>query len=210
MDERKRHAGNLNLLGGKLCLDFVNTVDWRGSEQPQEFLKTFQDLLIWSQHVGILTSHDVQKLSRKAVKHPLDAERVLNRAIELRETLYYMFSLIIQGMVPKEKELTKFNEDLSKAMVHSRIVKTNTGFSWDSSGDKEALDWMLNPIIQSAADLLVSDELKKLKKCADPACGWLFLDNSRNQSKRWCDMKDCGNRAKARRFYKRKQKARSS
>jgi predicted RNA-binding Zn ribbon-like protein len=66
------------------------------------------------------------------------------------------------------------------------------------------LDWILNPLIRSAADLLVSDELKRVKRCGDPACGWLFLDTSRNKSRRWCDMSDCGNRAKASRFYKKK------
>ena len=210
MDDNKRHSGNLDLAGGRLCLDFVNTLDWRGREQPQESLNTFQDLISWSQHVGILTDHDAQHLIRKAVKHPVEAERVLNRAIELRETLYRIFSSIIQGKDPTEKDIATFNENLSKTMGHSRIVRTETGFSLDSGGDKESLDWMLNPIIRSAADVLVSEELKRLKACADSACGWLFWDKSRNQSKRWCAMKDCGNRAKARRFYKRKKRAISS
>lgn len=210
MDDNKKHSGNLDLQGGRLCLDFVNTVDWRGRAQPQEFLNTFQDLISWSQHVGILTEHDGQKLLYKAATSPSEAESVLNRAVTLRETLYRIFSSIIQDNDPAKKDLAIFNENLSKTMGHSRIVKADTGFSWDSSGDKETLDWMLNPIIRSAADVLVSDELKRLKKCADPACGWLFWDNSRNQSKRWCAMKDCGNRAKARRFYKRKKRAVSS
>jgi predicted RNA-binding Zn ribbon-like protein len=68
------------------------------------------------------------------------------------------------------------------------------------------MDWVLNPVIRSAADLLVSVDLKKLKFCSDPMCRWLFLDISRNQSRRWCDMKDCGNRAKAKRFYQKKQR----
>jgi predicted RNA-binding Zn ribbon-like protein len=67
------------------------------------------------------------------------------------------------------------------------------------------LEWILNPIIHSAADLMISQELRKVKKCSDPVCGWLFLDISRNQSRRWCDMQDCGNRAKASRFYQKKQ-----
>jgi predicted RNA-binding Zn ribbon-like protein len=67
------------------------------------------------------------------------------------------------------------------------------------------LEWILNPIIHSAADLMISQELRKVKKCGDPVCGWLFLDISRNQSRRWCDMQDCGNRAKASRFYQKKQ-----
>ena len=66
------------------------------------------------------------------------------------------------------------------------------------------MDLFLDPIIKSAADLLVSPELKRVKQCADDACGWLFMDKSRNNSRRWCSMKDCGNRAKAHRHYLRK------
>jgi predicted RNA-binding Zn ribbon-like protein len=90
-------------------------------------------------------------------------------------------------------------------MQDSRIVRAKEGFSWNTTGNKARLDWILNPIIRSAAEVLVSDEMKHIKSCADPACGWLFLDISRNKRRRWCDMQDCGNRAKASRFYKNKQ-----
>jgi predicted RNA-binding Zn ribbon-like protein len=89
-------------------------------------------------------------------------------------------------------------------MMQSQIVKTEDGFQWDLAGNKAKLDWILNPVIRSAADLLISEEFKRIKKCADPICGWLFLDISRNRSRRWCDMSACGNRAKASRFYKKK------
>jgi predicted RNA-binding Zn ribbon-like protein len=89
-------------------------------------------------------------------------------------------------------------------MKDSKIIKSKDGFAWNPTGNKTKLDWVLNPIIRSAADLLVSDELKKVKVCSDRACGWLFLDVSRNQSRPWCDMQDCGNRAKAGRFYQKK------
>ena len=90
-------------------------------------------------------------------------------------------------------------------MQESQITKIRDGYAWDTTGNKTKLDWILNPIIRSAAEILVSNERKKVKACADSACGWLFIDVSRNQSRRWCDMQDCGNRAKATRFYKKKQ-----
>ncbi len=86
-------------------------------------------------------------------------------------------------------------------MKESQITRTKNGFTWDIAGDQMRRDWILNPIIHSAAEILVSDELKKVKTCADSACSWLFIDVSRNRSRRWFDMKDCGNRAKATRFY---------
>jgi predicted RNA-binding Zn ribbon-like protein len=64
---------------------------------------------------------------------------------------------------------------------------------------------MLWPIVDAAADLLVRGEPERIKTCGSATCGWLFLDLSRNRSRRWCDMKDCGNRAKARRHYARRK-----
>jgi predicted RNA-binding Zn ribbon-like protein len=92
-------------------------------------------------------------------------------------------------------------------MMRSQIVKAENGFYWHMTGNKAKLDWILNPVIRSAADLLISEEFSRIKKCADPTCGWLFLDISRNRSRRWCDMRDCGNRAKASRFYKKSKKS---
>ena len=205
MSDKIRHAGNLKLLGGRVCLDFVNTADWRGSDDPQEFLNTFQDLVVWSRHVDIITNGEAKRLSRQGANDPPKAEMVLNRAIEFREVIYRIFSSVAEGKAPDKEDLTILNDNLSKTMMLSQIIETTNGFFWDANGDKKNLDWILNPIIRSTADLLISDELNKVKKCADAACGWLFLDISRNRSRRWCDMKDCGNRAKATRFYKRKQ-----
>jgi len=126
--------------------------------------------------------------------------------VQLLTTIYRLFSAAIAGHDPEREDLNFFNKNLSLSMKDSKIARADDGYSWDNSGNKTQLEWILNPIIRSAVDILVSDELKKIKMCADPACGWLFIDISRNQSRRWCDMKDCGNRAKAGRFYKRKQR----
>ena len=210
MSDKESHIGSLDLPVGRLCLDFVNTAEWHSSENPIENLNHFDDLVIWGEHIGILMKSEVQRLRQMATKFPTKAEAVLKNSIELREVIYRIFSSVTAGNNPENEDLLKFNENLSKTMAQSQIVKTQVGFSWKSFGDKNSLDWMINPIIRSAADLLVSDELKRVKKCADPRCGWLFLDVSRNKSRRWCNMKDCGNRAKARRFYKRKKRRESS
>ena len=206
MTDIKRTAANLKLLGGRLCLDFVNTLDWRGTDTPQEFLNTFHDLVIWSRHVGITSKEETKQLELFADRSDSNANKVLNRAIRLRETIYRLLSASITGQEPDKDDLNFFNENLSLSMQDLKITRTGEGYSWDNIGNKKKLDWILNPIIRSAVDILVApDELKKVKACADPACGWLFYDISRNQSRRWCDMQDCGNRAKATRFYKKKQ-----
>lgn len=209
MKEKDRNAGNLDLLGGRLCLDFVNTVDWRGRAEPQEFLNSYQDLLLWAIHAGILTRGESKILTKQSEKKPSEARAVVEKARILRESLYRIFNSRAEGIAASEEDLSIFNIALSQTMAKSRIVESEDGYRWDTAGRIEDLDWILNPVVRSAADLLVASEIKRVKSCADTECGWLFLDVSRNRSRRWCDMSDCGNRAKASRFYKRKRSGRS-
>jgi predicted RNA-binding Zn ribbon-like protein len=205
MDEAGTNASTFKLLGGRLSLDFANTADWHASDQPVEFLTSYSDLVAWSQHVGILTDHQVQHLLKEAARRPVDATAVFERAIALREAIYQIFSAISHGRPPQADDLATFNAELSRALAQSRIVSTAEGFVWDWAGAEDALDWMLWPVVHGAAGLLTSEELDRVGQCADDRCGWLFLDTSRNRSRRWCSMEDCGNRAKARRHYERKR-----
>jgi predicted RNA-binding Zn ribbon-like protein len=202
---QQRGPGSVKSDKYRLCIDFVNTLSWRGREVPEEELHHYSDLIKWSRQVGIITAQNAKKLLKKADRNPAAGKKVLSGAVGLRETIYRIFTAIIENQNPAKEDLAAFNSHLANTMVFSQIINTKNGFEWDSSGDKSEMDWVLNPVIRSAADLLVSQELKKLKFCSDPMCRWLFLDISRNQSRRWCDMKDCGNRAKARRFYQKKQ-----
>jgi predicted RNA-binding Zn ribbon-like protein len=205
MSEANRNAGSLDLLGGRLCLDFVNTVDWRGRAKPREFLESYPDLLSWAQHVGILSRSEAKVLLRKAAKRPKETRTVVEKAWNLREVLYRIFLACTEGAAASINDLSIFNEVLSQTMAQSRIVESEDGFLWDTDGRHDELDWFLSPIVRSAADLLVSAEIRRVKSCADMECGWLFLDVSRNRSRKWCDMSDCGNRAKASRFYKKRR-----
>ena len=205
---KSKHAGNLTLLGGRLCLDFVNTIEWWGKTGSVDYLKTYHDLIMWGRHADVLSYQEAKLLSQRSYERQSEADSVLKRGIKLRENIYQLFSAIIAGNRAATEALRLFNKYLAKTMQSVRILETRGGYHWSASGDKSRLDWLLNPIIYSAADLLVSDELKRVKSCCNPFCGWLFLDNSRNQSRRWCDMKDCGNRAKALRYYNKKQKSR--
>ncbi len=201
---KKRDAGSIKLLGGNLCLNFVNTVHCYGCADIGEYLNTYQDLVSWSRHVGTISADEATAISHRAARRPAEAKSAHGRAIELREIIYRIFTITLEGRSQAQEDLAVFNGYLTGTLMQSRIVKTADGFYWDMAGDRAKLDWILNPIIRSAADLLVSEEFRRVKKCADPTCGWLFLDISRNRSRRWCDMSDCGNRAKASRFYKKK------
>jgi predicted RNA-binding Zn ribbon-like protein len=208
MDETGTRAASLKLLGGRLSLDFANTVDWRASDHPQECLTTYSDLVAWSRHAGVLTDQQAQLLVRKAARRPGDAKAVLDKAIGLREAIYRMFSAISHGRPLEAADLAAFNAVLSDLLASARIAQTGEGFAWDWADAGDALDRMLWPVVHDAADLLTSEQLDRIGECAGDGCGWLFLDVSRNRSRRWCAMRDCGNRAKTRRHYERRRASR--
>ena len=200
-----------NHVDRELCLSFTNTAEWHASEHPQEKLKTYQDLVKWALVSEILSKKEAQELIRSAEKASSQAKVVLKRAIELRESLYRVFSEWAKGNLPAEKDMAVINRHLSRTMARSKIIHNKDGFAWSTGGREREMDRILDPIVRSAADLLTSDSLKRVKECADDrGCGYLFMDKSRNRSRRWCDMADCGNRAKARRFYRKRQKVQTT
>jgi predicted RNA-binding Zn ribbon-like protein len=207
MAEAARSAANVSLLGGSLCLDFANTADYHASDHPQELLTRYADLVEWSQHVGLLAPPTAAHLLREASRRPADAALVLEQAIALRETIYRIFAAIAHGNRPRPDDLGRLSAQAGHAFTRSQIVESGEGFRWEPLGEIDALDQMLYPIARSAAELLTSRELGRVRQCADAVdgCGWLFIDTTRNRSRRWCDMRDCGNRAKARRFLERQR-----
>ncbi len=189
------------LSGGRLCLDFANTVSWRLSHHIER-LKTYQDLVVWSHQARVLTDREARDLTRKANRRPRGSARVLKEAIALREAIYRIFSMIADGHSPHFTDLAVLNNALAKALAHRRVVPVTNGFAW-TWVRVGALDRVLSPVAQSAADLLTSEELRDVHICAADDCGWIFVDTTRNHSRRWCTMEVCGNRAKLRRYYRR-------
>lgn len=203
----EEHAPTLNLESGRLCLDFANTADWHASAQPEETLNSYNDLVAWAEGVGIFPENEAQQRLREASRRSEDAATVLKQAIAFREALYRIFSAVSIGDSPDVVDLAILNELLSAALGRLYLVSTPDGFRWEWTEGGDVLEQVLWPVAQSAADLLTSAEITKVGRCADDRCGWLFMDMSRNRSRRWCDMKDCGNRAKARRHYARRRSA---
>ena len=139
------------------------------------------------------------------------AASVLARAIRLREALYRMFSALARDAQVAPDDLSILNGALAEAHNRLRLgaAPAFDRFGWVWSGADDALDRMLWPIARSAAELLTAPELARVRECAGQPCGWLFLDASRNHSRRWCSMAGCGNRAKAKRHYERAKAARA-
>jgi predicted RNA-binding Zn ribbon-like protein len=195
-----------NLIGGALCLDFVNTVDPRHTPGRREYLDDYASLVAWGGHAGAIDAGQSERLREAAASDPAEAERVLARTIRLREALYPLFSRAARGQPPEPGDLGVLQAELTRALPHLRVAWSPSGFAREWKQDSSALDQVLWPVAWSAAELLVHGPLDRMRECPGQGnCGWLFLDLSKNASRRWCDMRVCGNRAKARRHYARAQ-----
>ena len=195
-------AAEMKLVGGRLCLDFVNTVDGRRNDSSLlgDKLKDYSDLVAWSQHSGIITAAESERLIKESKQKPAAANTVLHRAIALREALQHIFKATVLKRGPLSIDLETVNDELLKARKNERLASTENGFQWKWTDSETALDRMLWSIAQSAAEFLMKGDLSRLRECGGEACGWLFEDTSRNRSRQWCTMEDCGNVAKVRRF----------
>lgn len=173
-----------------LCLRFTNTVGWRRSQtRTDDYWKSPDKLKQWlakRQLIGEGAEID---------------ERYLERAIALRDSIYRIFSRVAEGSAAHEEDLDALNGELCEALGR---VELNSSFQWELSHPDER-ERALMLVALSASELLTSPLRTRVRECADQECGWLFLDHSKNRSRRWCSMSDCGNLAKARRFQERKR-----
>jgi predicted RNA-binding Zn ribbon-like protein len=199
MNESTRTLETLELVGGALCLDFANTVNSR-LRTEHDYLLQYSDLVEWAARLDIIPAPQSTQLQKRARQNLHEAENALLAARTLRELLYRLFSNAANGSAPEKKDLEVFSVFYGESIARGRFVKRETHYATTWNFD-EALESVLWPIIHSAGELLLSDELGHVKEC--PGCGWLFLDTSKNQSRRWCSMNTCGARDKMRRYHKR-------
>jgi predicted RNA-binding Zn ribbon-like protein len=188
-----------HLGAGALCLDFANTVSWRRSSTPIERLQTYADLAAWAGQLELVSRGDQRRLRRMMAIHPRDAERTLAQARALRETIFAIFAAISEDRSPDAGDLRALEGWLKRAMAHSRLAAAHGRYQWVPATDA-GLAQVLYRVALSAAALLGSDQTARIGQCAGRQCRWLWLDRTRNRSRRWCDMAVCGNRAKARRY----------
>ncbi len=202
MSDESNPLDELTLVGGRLCLDFTNTVGSRGVVNERDRLKGYPELLWWGVRAEVLTEDARRALMDRAAERPAEAEAVFRRAVGFREAAWRLFRALEEGEDPAAADLATVNGEVARAMGHARLERTAEGFAWGWDDAPEA-DRVLWPVARSTAELLASPELGRVGRCAAESCGWLYLDTSKNRSRRWCDMRDCGNRAKVRRHYRR-------
>lgn len=185
-----------------LCLDFANTRYWRGSETPTETLGEPDDLLRWCEQV-----HLVGKAGASAVRdwwrqRPLAAESAWREALALRETIYRLLFNCAEHRRPAAGDLAQLNLSLRHSPPRAALDANETGFGWTiARAFPPRVSDLLAPVLWSVGDLLVGRRTERLRHCANERCLWLFVDESKAGSRRWCSMSACGNRAKARRHY---------
>jgi predicted RNA-binding Zn ribbon-like protein len=202
-------AWTFHLGYGALCLDFANTVSWRGSGAPIDHLPTYWELVRFAEQSKLLSKDDGLRLRREAARRPEAATRALRKAVELREALYRTFARLTGGRSSSAADLETLNASLPSALARLRVATGNEGFAWEWEGDPRALDRLIWPVARDAAVFLTSADLSRLRTCENPRCRWVFYDGTRNGSRRWCSMAVCGNRAKVRRYYARHRARRS-
>jgi predicted RNA-binding Zn ribbon-like protein len=196
----------LQFVGGALCLDFCNSVGGKRGVRTREYLNSYLDFLSWCDQAGLIENSPSKALLRKAARQPAEAAVALSRAITLREAIYRIFLAVAEQEQPAGRDLALLNAELGRSLNRLRVMPVKNGFGWEWGAERGALDHALGPIARSAADLLTSgDSRAHVRQCQGDNCGWLFIDSSKNHSRCWCDMRDCGNRAKVRRHRLRKR-----
>jgi predicted RNA-binding Zn ribbon-like protein len=179
-----RDWSNDDFVGGCLSLDFANTVHDRvDTSKDQDLLGTYADLVSWARAAGTINSSLATRLTRLMNKDPKQTAAAFRRAIRLREAIYRTFAAIADAQPPNDKDIESICSAFADAGRRLSVVPGGDGIAF------------------SASELLLCDDLKRLKQCR--SCGWLFLDKSKGGRRRWCDMKTCGNRAKVTRFRQR-------
>ena len=215
MNFENRSVSAIKLIGGRLCLDFVNTIGGRrpGLSEKGKAVSTYiirddkindyLDLVAWARRVELLSEPEAKLLAGQARRNEREASTVWQRAIQLRESIYRISIAIVSCGIPQEADLEVLNRELQAAFDRTKLSIGKETFLWEWTNVKGSLERILWPIADSAAEMLTTGDLTRLGQCHGDDCGWLFEDKTRNHSRHWCDMKDCGNAAKVRNFRSR-------
>jgi len=192
-------AGAFEWRGGHPTLDFTNTLSWGAGKPSEERLASYDALVDW---VGLARLPLVPaELRRIARRRPAEAARALVRTREMRSLFHRILQAIAWGHRPPRADLASFNRALRRAVLSLEVQPREFGVGCEFRWEGQELERPISILTWLTAELMRSDELRRLRACGNPLCGWLFLDRSRRGNRRWCDMQVCGSRDKARRYY---------
>ena len=209
LNTRPDGIDNLALVGGALCLDFVNTQhNVERPDAPDELL-SFDHWIVWAERSGAISSGLAARLAARAADEPRRAQGALDEVKRIRELVNRAFSAVAEGREPAGEYLEGLREAWTASVQAGYLSREGDHFTWAWDETTDDLSQPLWPVVGSAISLLQSPELSRVRLCGGHDCSWLFLDRSKNGRRRWCQMDVCGNRAKARRHYHRKQRTKN-
>jgi predicted RNA-binding Zn ribbon-like protein len=191
-------AGSLDLVGGELAWDFTNTTSARGSPARQEHLRGFDTLMQWVEHARVMPPADCAYAHAALAGHPRRAQRIFERAIEMRELIWTIGTALAEQRPVAGKLLASLSAAHAANLGHAEIKMRFGSYIWVWDPRRDIAAAILGPITLSALTLLMEKDLLRTKRCAGQECGWLFFDTTKNNRRRWCEMRVCGNRAKVR------------
>jgi predicted RNA-binding Zn ribbon-like protein len=207
MRDIPRADHDFEFVGGSVALDFANTLGGMHTAPTHEHLIEYRDLVEFGRSAGTLSPSQARRLAEEAGRQPVRAASALRRAIALREAIWRVFDAFAKRARAQPEDLALIHEEEVAALRHSRYEQSGSAVSYEWS-DELLLERPLWDIARSAGELLRSnDELALVRECGSASCEWLFIDKSRNHSRRWCDMNDCGNAEKVRRYRQRQRRA---
>lgn len=193
----ERRPGTLSLVAGKLALDFTNTESGRGGGEHLDHLQEAADLVAWAEHAKIFGERDAAQVRCSIKDQTKLACHLIARGRLLRETIYQINSNIVAGKPPDEKLLHSLTATHAEMLATATLTPHGDHYEWAWHPRVELTAAILGPITLSALDLLLDADFSRIKQCRGNHCGWLFYDSTKNNSRQWCDMGVCGNRAKA-------------
>lgn len=199
-------VAGLRLIGGHAALDLVNTVGARRGRIGGDYLATYDDLLLWASRQGLLAEADASALRAMAQANPAGSGAALERLKRLREGLWRIWASMSDGGAADLADLGLLTGEVAAAQPARSLAWTGSGYKWRWT-DAAGLDAVTARVAVSAAELLVGQHLHRVRECEGRNCGWLFLDTTRNATRRWCSSEECGSLARVTRFRaKRKTK----
>jgi predicted RNA-binding Zn ribbon-like protein len=184
-------------VAGNLALDFVNTVAFRADPgKKKDHLQRTEDVHRWASQA--------QLPDRAAINSgPLLGSAALRRIRAVREQLFAVFHAIASDDPIPADTLARVGNALHDCCAKRCLSIEGAEVRWTWRPGARCTDYLLYPVLTAATDLLTSVSRGLVRQCADAGCGWLFLDRSNARKRRWCSMADCGNRNKARKYYRR-------
>ncbi|WP_173152625.1 CGNR zinc finger domain-containing protein [Phytohabitans suffuscus] len=199
-------VGRMRIVGGSLALDYVNTRSGPPAGPPDDdVLHRYDDLVAWARHAGVVTEPEAARLRRQARARPDDARDLFQRALGVRDHLDALFRTVATGGRPSGRQLARLSGDTAEALAHAQLVLGDGHYRWRWTGHQD-LGRPLWPVVHAAAELLTTGPLERIKTCS--GCRFVFVDESKNRSRRWCSMEDCGTAAKIRRYVARRAASR--